>query len=242
MKAIQYLAAAAFILALPLLLITTNVRVVAGEVRFYEYSFGEHDAEETTGVERAELDRSAREIVHYFENDAEDLRIVVDRGGEEVSLFNARETEHMADVKDLMQLVFRIHEISLVIVLGYIAARFLWAGEATVRALAYQSLAGIGVGLAFVGSIGAFALTGFDETWNRFHELAFRNDLWQLNPATDRLIQMFPEPFWEEMTYLVAGATVTQATVIVVFAAAYLIATRRRAASRDASAGQEAAT
>lgn len=226
MKIIQRIASIAFILALPVLLITTNVRVAAGEVRLYERSFREHDAVATTGVSLAELDRAAREIIHYFENDASTLRIVVDQGSEEVSLFNPRETEHMSDVKGLMTLVFRLHELSLAIVLGYIGARYLWASEGSLRSLARESLAGIGLGIAVVVAIGAFALTGFSAAWARFHEIAFRNDLWQLNPATDRLIQMFPEPFWEEATYLVGIATLVQAVVIVLLAVAYLVFTK----------------
>ncbi len=228
MTILQRAASIAFIVALPVLLMTTSARVALSEVRLYEYSFREYNAAATTGVELAELDRAAREIIHYWENDADTLRIVVDRGGEEVSLFNARETHHMEDVKWLVLLVYRLHEISLAIVLGYIGARYLWALEAPIRSLAREALAGIGIGVAIVGGLGAFALVGFDEFWTRFHEVAFRNDLWQLNPATDRLIQMFPVPFWEDATYLVAIATMAQAVIIAVLATAYLAFTREK--------------
>jgi integral membrane protein (TIGR01906 family) len=227
MKIVQRTASLTFILALPVLLITTNVRVAAGEVRLYERSFREHNAAATTGVALPELDRAAREIIHYFENDARTLRIVVDRGGEEISLFNARETEHMEEVKTLMRLVFRLHEIALAFVLAYVGARFLWAAESSLRTLAREALVGIAVGLALVVSVGAFALVGFSETWDRFHQLAFRTDLWRLNPDTDRLIQMFPEAFWQETTYLIGMATLAQAVLVVVLALGYLVFTKK---------------
>lgn len=228
MRILQRLASVAYVVALPVLLVTTNIRIAAGDVWFYERGFREHDASGVTGIALPELDRAAGDIVRYFEDDAGTLRIIVDRGGEEVSLFNQRETEHMRDVKSLMRLIFRIHEVALAIVLSSVATRYLWAWERPLRQLAVESLAGLGLGLAAVAVVGAFALTGFDSAWNRFHELAFSNDLWQLDPATDRLIQMFPEAFWQEMTYLVGIATLVEGAVIAVAALAGLLVSRRR--------------
>jgi len=222
---VSRVAAACFVVALPILLITTNVRFLASEVRFYERGFRAHDVEQTTGLALPELDRSAREIVNYFENDASTLRVVVKDDGEEVALFNARETEHMKDVKWLMQLVFRVNEVTLAYVLTYVACVFLWAGR-SFRSLARQSLLGIAVGGAGVGAVGVFAIAGFESTWRRFHEVVFSNDLWKLNPATDRLIQMFPEPFWQEETFVVAALTVAEAVIIVGAALACLVLTR----------------
>lgn len=215
-----------FVLALPLALITTNVRFLAGEIRFLEYGFRTYDVDEVTGLEMAELDRAGREIIDYFENDEPTLRIVVsDGGGEEVSLFNAQETEHMEDVKGLMRLVFRVNEVAIAYVLTYVTAVFVWARR-PVRALAQQALAGLGVGIVAAAAVGVFAVTGFEATWDRFHRIAFRNDLWQLDPDTDRLIQMFPEPFWEDMTYLLAAMTVAEAVLILAVALGYLMAER----------------
>ncbi len=89
-------------------------------------------------------------------------------------------------------------------------------------------VAGIGVGVAITGIVGAFAITGFDSTWRRFHEIAFSNDLWQLNPDTDRLIQMFPEPFWEEATYIVGALTLAEALLVVVASVATLVLAKER--------------
>lgn len=222
MKIAQRIASIAFILALPVFLVTTNVRVAAGEARLYERGFREHDAAAVTGIPLAELDRAAAELIAYFENDARMLRIVVDRGGEEISLFNQRETDHMRDVKSVMRVLFRVHEVTLALIIAYVAGRFLWASESSARTLAKESLAGVGVGLLTVGAIGVFALTGFDAAWTTFHEVLFRNDLWILDPDTDRLIQMFPEAFWQETTYLIGAVTLAQAVLIVVASVAYL--------------------
>ncbi len=231
--ALSRVAAVVFVLALPTLLITSNVRFLAGEPRLFEYGFRAYDADEATGLPMGELNRAGREIIEYFENDEETLRIVVNDGGEEVALFSARETEHMEDVKALMRFVFRLNEVAIAYVLTYVTALFVWSRR-PVRALAQQALGGLGVGFAVVAGVGVFAVTGFEAAWDRFHHIAFRNDLWQLDPDRDRLIQMFPEPFWQDMTYLLGVMTAAEALVILVLAAGYLVVSRERRGARRA--------
>ncbi|MGH2631985.1 MAG: TIGR01906 family membrane protein, partial [Tepidiformaceae bacterium] len=186
-----------------------------------------------------DLDRAGQDIVDYFENDSSELHILVTQDGQEVSLFNTRETDHMKDVKWLVQIVYRLNEISLAVIIAYVAGVFLWSREKSLRSLAYQALTGVGVGTLFVGIIGAFALTGFNSAWVKFHEIVFRNDLWQLNPATDHLIQMFPEPFWEESTVIVAALTAAEVIVIVALSLGYLIHTRERDSEAPAGPPRE---
>lgn len=226
MRGLSRIATACFVIAIPVLLVTTNIRFLAGEVRFYERGFRTYDADEATGVALPELDRAARAIIDYFENDAATLRIVVLSNGQETSLFNPRETSHMEDVKRLMRVLFRVHEVSLAFVLTYITATVLWSGERSPRRLAREAMAGVALGVAAILAVGAFALSGFDAVWTRFHELVFPNDLWRLDPRTDRLIQMFPESFWEEAVYIVGALTLVQATLVVVAATGYLLVTR----------------
>ncbi len=219
-------ATALYILLLPALLVTTNVRWMAGDVKLYERGFREYGAEEATGVPLYELDRAAQEMVNYFENDVAELRIVVSEQEREAPLFNEQEIAHMEDVKTLMRAVFRLNEISLAFVILYIGGVVLWSRERSLRRLAKESLAGIGVGFALLAGVGVFAVTGFDAFWTKFHEIAFQNDLWQLNPDTDRLIQMFPEEFWQEATYLLGIATLIEVVAVVLVSLAYLVFAR----------------
>ncbi len=222
------IAAALFIAAIPVLLITSNVRFLAGEARFYDRGFREHDSAERTGLPLSELDRAGRDIIAYFVDDRQRLNILVNDEGDEVALFSAKETQHMEDVKGLMRGVFRLNEISIAYVLVYVTGVFLWAGAGGLRRLALLSLGGIAVGVGVTAIVGVFAVTGFDAMWTRFHEIAFNNDLWQLNPDTDRLIQMFPEPFWEEATYIVGALTLAEALLVVVASVATLVLAKER--------------
>lgn len=227
MRFVSRFAAICFVVAVPVFLVTANVRFVASDVRFYENGFRDYNAAQVTGVALPELDRAAQDIVNYFENDVSTLRIVVNQNGDETSLFNANETSHMKDVKRVMQVVFRLNDVSVVIILAYISAVVLWARERSPRQLARLALWGIGVMVAFVGFISIFAVTGFDAAWTRFHEIVFPGGNWQFNPDTDHLVQMFPDGFWQGMTYFIAMLTAAEALVVSALAAAYLILSPR---------------
>ncbi|HET7737146.1 MAG TPA: TIGR01906 family membrane protein [Tepidiformaceae bacterium] len=222
------IATGVFVVSIPIFLVTTNVRVLATETWFYEEGFRRHEADVATGIEMDELDAAAGQIADYFSNDADTLRIVVVEDGEEVALFDARETEHMEDVKGLMTAVYRLNEVALAAILIYIPATALWTREKSAKTVSREALMGVAVGFALVAVVGVLAFAGFDSAWTTFHEIAFRNDLWQLDPDTDHLIQMFPEPLWEEATFLVAALTLMEVALVVAVASVTLLLARRK--------------
>jgi len=219
---LQRVATVLFVLSIPLLLITSNVRWAANEPRLYDYSFDRYDAEARTGIARSELDYAARDLIRYFNDGRPTIQTLVTQDGQRVPLYNERETSHLHDVKDLFRTVFRAQEASLAFALAYVVGVFVWASEASLRFLARAVLAASLFTLALLGLAAFGALVGFDALWARFHMLAFTNDLWQLNPDTDHLIQMFPEGFWLDATLLVAGLTAVEALALLAAATAYL--------------------
>jgi len=71
------------------------------------------------------------------------------------------------------------------------------------------------VTVVLIVAFGVLAATGsFDSLFLRFHELSFGNNYWQLDPARDHLVQMFPEGFWQDATLLIAGMTVLESLII----------------------------
>jgi integral membrane protein (TIGR01906 family) len=232
----RWRAAALFLIALPLLLLLSNVRIAAGEPAVFGYSFDRYDAVETTGVARPELDRAARDIVRYFGDDREllDIRVAID--GREQALFNPREVLHMRDVKDLFGAVFRLHELALIYVVGYIAAVFLWARERSMRHLARLVALGGGITVGALLLASGGVLIGFDDLFRQFHVLSFSNDFWQLDPDRDRLIQMFPRGFWFDATLGVGLLTMLEAALLSAVGfgyLAYLDRQRRRSAAPE---------
>jgi integral membrane protein (TIGR01906 family) len=229
-----------FIVALPVAIVTTNIRLLANMPVVYDYAFDRYDAEDATGLSRADLDSTAGALRQYFNNDEKTFYHSVTEGGLPGPVFNARETRHMQDVKSLFVWVNRLQEFSVIFVLAYVVAFFLWARDSNVRQLATQSLIGLALGGLVVGGIGIVAAIGFDATFTRFHELFFSNDLWQLDPDRDHLIQMFPEAFWRDATIALGVMCAIEAALVAAFAGIYLMSTqaeqRQRASSVEINA------
>lgn len=218
--------------AIPVALLTTTVRFAASEPRVYDYSVREYNAEAASRIPEGELVRANRELVSYFTADkAEPLHVVVTNdGGQEEELFNARETAHLADVRDLFQALFTVQVMSVALVLTLAVALLL---TSTVRTLVRGALYGSMLTVSLVGASGILAATGFDSAWQQFHFLAFTNDLWELNPATDHLIQMFPRNFWFDITLLLGAFTMLEALLIGSMAGAYLYVSQGREAEGE---------
>ena len=228
MGLVRYFAAFLFIIAVPVALVTTTVRVVVNEPRLYEYATDNYDTPETTGIAREQLLRASDELLEYFNNDEEEIFIRVQKDGQPIRLFNDRETAHLRDVKTLFQFTFRVQEASVIFVLAYVVAVFIWAREGSLRTLARQVLLSGLASLAVIGVVGAFAVSGFHQVWDQFHQIAFSftDNPWQFNTARDHLIQMFPEAFWQDTSLWVGTAIIVELAALALLSAAYLRLTR----------------
>ena len=199
---------ALFIAAIPVALIATNIRVAISEQKVYDYSVREHNAAEVSGIPKSELLRANGEIqaITWRMGDAEDhwrSRCENDRGAT-VPLFSARETAHMADVRDLVQTLFTVQMVSVLVVLTLaVMTIVIWPP----RVLAMAALCGSLLTGGLLGTAGVVAASGFDSAWTEFHVVAFSNDLWHSTLREDHLIQMYPETFWFEITTLIVAGT-----------------------------------
>lgn len=103
-------------------------------------------------------------------------------------LLSAGERSHLADVGALLRAV-------LVAGLGGLTALTLARARrrAWLRA-AIRDGAALIVGGALAAAA-AFTLA-FDATFSFFHGLFFAAGTWTFNPATDRLVQLYPQEFW----------------------------------------------
>ena len=242
---IRSLATIVFVIALPVAILTTNIRVLLNAPLVYDYAFDRYNAEETTGLSRADLDACGAELREYFNNSEPTYYCTVTENGLPTPIFSARETLHMEDVKDLVVWVNWLQMISVMFIVAYGVVFFVWSREGNLRQLAGQCLAGLLLGFIAVGAVGAVAAVGFDAAFEQFHEIAFSNDLWRLNPRTDHLIQMFPEEFWRDATFMLGAMCLIEAALIASVAGIYLISSkaerRHIAGSIEVNASTQAA-
>ena len=204
MKALAAIAGILFIICIPILLITTDLRFAINNIRLYEYGFNRYHVSAATGLEKEELTDVAHRLIAYFNSDEE----LVD-----IDLFNQREVAHLKDVKGLVQLDYRLQLVSLAYVAVYIAISFVLRRGAFWRDLARRLIWGSGATVALLAALGLLAVFGFDQFFLWFHLVSFRNDLWLLSPG-DNLLLMFPQGFFNDATLFIAAAAIGEAIII----------------------------
>lgn len=137
-----------------------------------------------------------------------------------VAVFEARERSHMADVRRVVLAFYALVLAGAVVLLvagvGSRGARWFWGAVATGAKLLTVGAVAVGI---------AFALT-FDAAFTLFHQLFFAAGTWTFDPATDRLVQLFPYQFWTETTIAIAVAGL--ALTLVTWAVARRLARPRR--------------
>jgi integral membrane protein (TIGR01906 family) len=220
---LRILAIALFVAAVPVFLISSNVRWVINTPLLYRYGFDKYDIPSRTGIERSELLSAARQVRDYFNNGEEYLAVSVVRGGIRVdNLYNSREVIHMRDVKGLVRGVFRTQVIAGAYLMTFLVIGLIALRRRFLLRLARAAAMGGGLTLALVALVGLGALVGFDRLFLAFHLVSFSNDFWQLDPRTDYLIAMFPEGFFFDATMWIAGSTVLEALLMTALPVAFL--------------------
>ena len=142
-------------------------------------------------------------------------------------ILNEREQQHMRDVRDLIVLADRVSQAS-----AFVAALLVVAAAWTGAGLAHRARTGLLGALCGMGALaliaGAFLLAmntaGFERLFVLMHQTLFANDLWLLNPSTDILIRMMPQPLFEmALGSVLRGALARFGVVLALLTAAHLI-------------------
>ena len=144
---------------------------------------GVSDAPATLGVEPAVAEGLSDALVGDLLTDG-----AFDASLGDVPLLSAGERAHLVDVGGLLRMV-----------LGAGVGGLLLLGFARLRRRTWLRAAARDGALLIAGgalaAAAAFALA-FDATFSFFHGLFFAAGTWTFNPATDRLVQLYPERFW----------------------------------------------
>lgn len=184
-----------FVLALPAAIVLTNVRVMFFDPGVYDRGYQREGVARTTGMSRDELSQATQQIQQFFRGGPPVSLVVAKEWGRE-PLFNAREQQHMDDVRALLNLVWQVQMGSLAVLVlsGLIVLVVL--GPVGGWLLARAAMMGATLTLALFAVMGALTFFDFSSLWTRFHMISFSNDLWLLDPRTDYLIRLFPFGFW----------------------------------------------
>ncbi|MDR1766427.1 MAG: TIGR01906 family membrane protein [Lachnospiraceae bacterium] len=185
-----------FSVFLILLLLVTSVEAVAYWIPgYYEREYTKYGVAADVDMEMPDLLYVTKEMMAYLRGARDDLRVETTIGGQPMEFFNAREIAHMEDVRGLfmgaVQLRLALLVLMVLLIVGWLVRR------ADLRSfLPLDFCVGSGLFLAACALVGFLFYTDFTKYFTIFHLIFFDNDLWILDPATDRLINIVPEPFF----------------------------------------------
>ena len=123
-----------------------------------------------------------------------------------------RERGHMRDVRTVFGGLAIAAVISVIVLLAAAMRR-------RDRAASWHAAKrGAAVLAAGVVSLGIVALVAFDTLFEVFHEVLFPAGSYDFDPATERLVQLFPFQFWQESAIVVGIVIIAISALVVVVA------------------------
>jgi integral membrane protein (TIGR01906 family) len=140
-------------------------------------------------------------------------------------VLNERERGHMRDVRTVFIAFFGAALVAAMVALLIAARR-----RGPDRAATWRAVRSGATGLiAVLVSLGVVALVAFDLLFEVFHRLFFAGGTYTFDPASERLVQLFPFTFWQETAIAVGVVAVAIAIVVA------LVADRRAGRAARAS-------
>ncbi len=116
-------------------------------------------------------------------------------------ILNEKEQQHMLDVRGLTQAAAGMSKtyLTIAVILAVVSA---WTGariKSRVKPKLVGGLAAVSIIMIIVVNVmNQVTAGGFENLFVQMHELIFTNDLWLMDPATDILIRMMPQPLFEQ--------------------------------------------
>ena len=139
-------------------------------------------------------------------------------------ILNEKERQHMLDVRNLTQTAGSMSKTYLTVA-AILAVLSAWTGAKLTRRMLPMlagGLSAVGVIMLLVqGVMNEVVSGGFAGLFVQMHETLFANDLWLMDPATDVLIRMMPQPLFEQA--LLNGASIALRMLVIVLAMLFAV-------------------
>jgi integral membrane protein (TIGR01906 family) len=176
-----------------------SIRVLGLEPYFFQWFYTQNNTAASLGMSYPDLMRATQQLLNYMLDKSDSIQSVVMVNNTSTNMFNQREIDHMVDVLYLIRAmrIFMVFSLSIAAITWYTKRTSTWF-KANLKQ-SYSIALGLLVG--FVGGLSAFAIIDFRAFWIVFHQVLFTNDLWLLDPRTDRLINMVPLNFFMVLVF-----------------------------------------
>ena len=193
----------------------TALDAVMYDSHFINNLYVKYDASKNTGISMEEVTKVSDNLFRYLRFETDDPNTLVKDGkGGQTLFLNERELSHMKDVKTLFLIKRYVQIITGVILLLSLLGIYWYDKKQGYGRRRRNSVLLFAVLGSFVLLFALFLLSriDFSKAFIAFHKLLFNNDLWQLSPARDRLINMLPEGYFFDIVF----RTILFAVVILV--------------------------
>lgn len=224
MKKLHYFLGILCGFALMMTLFITSIEAVCyWNPGYYEKEYAKYNVLEDVQMEMDDLLEVTEEMMDYLRGDREDLHVPTIVNGEPRDFFNAREIAHMEDVQGLFLGGFAIRRVCVGVMAAVVL--LLFALKADIKKVLPKTICyGTIIFFAVTAALAALISTNFTKYFIIFHQIFFNNDLWLLDPNTDLLINIVPEPFFVDTA---ANIAITfGVSVVIVFAVCLLLQKR----------------
>lgn len=207
------------------LLITSVEAVTYWTPGYYEKEYTKYNVTEDVKMEMDDLLDVTHEMMAFLRGNRADLHVPTVVDGQPREFFNEREIAHMEDVRGLFLAAIALRRICLMLIAVCVVLLLVLKADIK-RVLPKMLCAGTGLFFAVLAILTGIISTNFTKYFIIFHEIFFNNDLWMLDPSTDLLINIVPEPFFVDTA---ARIGITYGiSVIIVFAVCIYILRRKK--------------
>jgi integral membrane protein (TIGR01906 family) len=190
---------------------------------------GRADAVAWTGFTETDLRTATDAILVDLVVGPPDFDVQVDGA----AVLNERERSHMRDVRTVFMGFFALTIVAVVAGAAIIIGRRGRHRAATWHSVRSGAL-GLIIGLVLVGG---FAVISFDILFEVFHEIFFPGGSYTFDPATERLVQLFPFQFWQETAMILGVVAIIVAAVVAIVAHRRMVRAQRSGFAAPMPAG-----
>lgn len=183
-------------LCLMIVFLITSVEAVAyWTPDYYKTEYTRYHVADDVHMEMDDLLHVTDEMMSYLRGNRDDLNVETVVNGEHREFFNDREKAHMADVRGLFLGGLMLRRICLILAAASVALLALLKIPLK-KLLPKMICVGTVIFLVLTAVLAGIISTNFTKYFIIFHKIFFTNDLWMLDPRTDLLINIVPEPFF----------------------------------------------
>lgn len=202
MKAVHILAGGICAVSLLAVLLICSIDIaVYGDTTYFEKEYQKYNVTDNVNMEQKELLFVTNEMMSYLKGNRKDLYIEAVIDGQKQFFFNEKEIAHMEDVRTLFLGGQWFRRIGIMFCI--ISAAFLIFQNKKQYLLKYIKN-GMICFVVITAILASIISTNFTKYFVLFHKIFFSNNLWILNPDTDRLINIVPEPFFIDTAIRIA--------------------------------------